>query len=124
MRNSHAMKMYKTVNSFENLDPQNFSTHKILSQVVRNHSAQECLLFSHSLEFFNDLYHRFLLSPKPAMKAMCLQVYVVVMIFITYISVVVVSLRQWRLCMVNVMRRLEPSTTHHSWSANWRKYVV
>ena len=28
----------------------------------------------HRREFFNDLYHRFLLSPKPSMKAMCLQV--------------------------------------------------
>lgn len=27
------------------------------------------------LEFFNDLYHRFLLSPKSYMKAMCLQVF-------------------------------------------------
>ena len=30
--------------------------------------------FDKPLDFFNDLYHRFLLSPKPAMKAMCLQV--------------------------------------------------
>ncbi len=28
--------------------------------------------------FFNDLYHRFLLSPKPAMKAMCLQAMAIV----------------------------------------------
>ena len=30
------------------------------------------------LEFFNDLYHRFLLSPKPSMKAMCLQAMAIV----------------------------------------------
>lgn len=30
------------------------------------------------MEFFNDLYHRFLLSPKPAMKAMCLQAMAIV----------------------------------------------
>ena len=30
-----------------------------------------CLLVSY--EFFNDLYHRFLLTPKTAMKCMCLQ---------------------------------------------------
>ena len=29
-------------------------------------------------EFFNDLYHRFLLSPKPSMKAMCLQAMAIV----------------------------------------------
>ena len=29
------------------------------------------------LEFFNDLYHRFLLTTKPLMKAMCLQVSVI-----------------------------------------------
>ena len=27
------------------------------------------------LDFFNDLYHRFLITAKPDMKAMCLQVY-------------------------------------------------
>ena len=31
-----------------------------------------------SAEFFNDLYHRFLLSPKPNMKAMCLQAMAIV----------------------------------------------
>ena len=31
-----------------------------------------------SLEFFNDLYHRFLLSPKPSMKSMCLQAMAIV----------------------------------------------
>ncbi|XP_042910016.2 dnaJ homolog subfamily C member 13 isoform X1 [Parasteatoda tepidariorum] len=31
-----------------------------------------------SYEFFNDLYHRFLLSPKPAMKSMCLQAMAIV----------------------------------------------
>ena len=37
------------------------------------------LLPSHSsAEFFNDLYHRFLLSPKPNMKAMCLQAMAIV----------------------------------------------
>ena len=30
------------------------------------------------LEFFNDLYHRFLLSPKSSMKAMCLQAMAIV----------------------------------------------
>lgn len=30
--------------------------------------------FDKPLDFFNDLYHRFLLSPKANMKAMCLQV--------------------------------------------------
>jgi len=30
--------------------------------------------FDKPLDFFNDLYHRFLLSPKASMKAMCLQV--------------------------------------------------
>lgn len=30
------------------------------------------------MEFFNDLYHRFLLSPKPSMKAMCLQAMAIV----------------------------------------------
>jgi len=30
--------------------------------------------FDKPLDFFNDLYHRFLLSPKSSMKAMCLQV--------------------------------------------------
>lgn len=30
-------------------------------------------MIHNSLEFFNDLYHRFLLTLKPAMKAMCLQ---------------------------------------------------
>ncbi|XP_019858666.1 PREDICTED: dnaJ homolog subfamily C member 13 [Amphimedon queenslandica] len=34
--------------------------------------------FVKPLEFFNDLYHRFLLSPKPAMKAMCLQAMAIV----------------------------------------------
>ena len=29
-------------------------------------------------EFFNDLYHRFLLSPKSSMKAMCLQAMAIV----------------------------------------------
>lgn len=28
------------------------------------------------VEFFNDLYHRFLLTTQPAMKAMCLQVWI------------------------------------------------
>ncbi|GIY06445.1 dnaJ homolog subfamily C member 13 [Caerostris darwini] len=31
-----------------------------------------------SYEFFNDLYHRFLLSPKPSMKSMCLQAMAIV----------------------------------------------
>ena len=35
-------------------------------------------IFVFRLEFFNDLYHRFLLSPKPAMKAMCLQAMAIV----------------------------------------------
>ena len=35
-------------------------------------------LLVHRMEFFNDLYHRFLLSPKPAMKAMCLQAMAIV----------------------------------------------
>ena len=30
------------------------------------------------LDFFNDLYHRFLLSPKSSMKAMCLQAMAIV----------------------------------------------
>lgn len=34
--------------------------------------------FVKPMEFFNDLYHRFLLSPKPAMKAMCLQAMAIV----------------------------------------------
>lgn len=34
---------------------------------------EEKTLIHNSLEFFNDLYHRFLLTTKPVMKAMCLQ---------------------------------------------------
>ncbi|KAK3742179.1 hypothetical protein QZH41_012074 [Actinostola sp. cb2023] len=34
---------------------------------------EENVIISNSLEFFNDLYHRFLLTTKPNMKAMCLQ---------------------------------------------------
>lgn len=34
--------------------------------------------FVNPQEFFNDLYHRFLLSPKPSMKAMCLQAMAIV----------------------------------------------
>lgn len=36
------------------------------------------IFYSYRLEFFNDLYHRFLLSPRPAMKAMCLQAMAIV----------------------------------------------
>ena len=34
--------------------------------------------FLYRQEFFNDLYHRFLLSPKASMKAMCLQAMAIV----------------------------------------------
>lgn len=40
-------------------------------------SSKPCLS-PNRLEFFNDLYHRFLLSPKPSMKAMCLQAMAIV----------------------------------------------
>ena len=36
------------------------------------------LYFASSYEFFNDLYHRFLLTPKIPMKCMCLQAMAIV----------------------------------------------
>ncbi|EDV26296.1 uncharacterized protein TRIADDRAFT_21978 [Trichoplax adhaerens] len=38
----------------------------------------ESVLIKQSYQFFNDLYHRFLLSPKPQMKALCLQAMAIV----------------------------------------------
>lgn len=35
-------------------------------------------VFSFSYEFFNELYHRFLLTPKVAMKCLCLQALAIV----------------------------------------------
>lgn len=48
-----------------------------VSLSIFHHSLPPFLL-SFSTEFFNDLYHRFLLSPKPNMKAMCLQAMAIV----------------------------------------------
>ena len=44
-----------------------------ISQSSATHYVQTFFYFR--MEFFNDLYHRFLLTTKPGMKAMCLQVF-------------------------------------------------
>lgn len=37
-----------------------------------------CVCKIHRYEFFNDLYHRFLLTPKVQMKCLCLQAMTIV----------------------------------------------
>ncbi|KAF8773591.1 DnaJ subfamily C member 13 like protein [Argiope bruennichi] len=48
----------------------------LLEEDDKDTSGSSFIKKSH--EFFNDLYHRFLLSPKPAMKSMCLQAMAIV----------------------------------------------
>lgn len=43
-----------------------------------NDSSEETSAIRRSYEFFNDLYHRFLLAPKIEMKCMCLQAMTIV----------------------------------------------
>lgn len=51
---------------------------RLLLEEDESESSEETSAIRRSYEFFNDLYHRFLLTPKVEMKCMCLQAMTIV----------------------------------------------
>lgn len=51
---------------------------RLLLEEDEGDSSEETSAIRRSYEFFNDLYHRFLLTPKIEMKCMCLQAMTIV----------------------------------------------